>query len=56
MTFATGFIVNTSRHLPKLAEELIRFTRRLEAEEAAQRPNKQKSSGQLGCPLVFLRL
>ena len=37
VTFATGFIVNTSRHLPKLAEELIRFTRRLEAEEAAQK-------------------
>ena len=38
VTFASGFIVNTRRHLPKLAEELISFTRRLEAEDAPRSP------------------
>ena len=36
VTLATGFIVNTRRHLPKLAEELISFTRRLETEGTAK--------------------
>lgn len=36
VTLAAGFIVNTRRHLPKLAEELISFTRRLETEGTAK--------------------